>query len=107
MPNNGKTYTEVLIDIYDKLDNVEQRVIKRIDVITVDNAECKEKMARGEVKFAALADKLDGKGGVNERIETNAADIKTNENSIVKVRNLNATITAGLSTIAAFIGLQK
>ena len=107
MPNNGKTYTEVLIDIYDKLDNVEQRVIKRIDVIASDTAECREKMARGDVKFDAIRDKLDGEGGVNERIKVNAADIKTNENSIVKVRNLNATITAGLSTIAAFIGLQK
>ena len=106
MPN-GKTYTEVLLDVYDKLDNVEQRILGRIDVIANDNADCREKLARGDAKFAGIDNKLDGKGGINERVKENTGGIKTNADNIVKVRNLNATITAFFSGIAALVGLSK
>jgi len=105
--SNGKTYTEVLLDVYDKLDNVEQRILGRIDVIANDNADCREKLARGDAKFAGIDNKLDGKGGMNERVKDNAGGIKTNADNIVKVRNLNATITAFFSGIAALVGLSK
>ena len=28
---NGKTYTEVLVDVYERIDVVEQRIVKRLD----------------------------------------------------------------------------
>ena len=99
--SNGKTYTEVLLDVYDKLDTVEQRIVRKIDVIAKDNAECKERMARGEAKVDSLDEKIDAYyKKVDKRIDTNVADI-------TKVRNLNAVLTALFSSIAAFVGLSK
>ena len=99
--SNGKTYTEVLLDVYDKLDTVEQRIVRKIDVITKDNAECKERMARGETKVDSLDEKIDAYyKKVDKRIDTNVADI-------TKARNLNAVLTALFSSIAAFVGLSR
>ena len=99
MPN-GKTYTEVLLDVYEKLDNVEQRIIKRIDTIAADSADCREKLAKGDAKFKAIDDKIDGKGGINEQIEKNVKEIG-------KVRNINTFIALIASTIAGIIGVHK
>ena len=100
MPNNNKTYTEVVLEFTDRLDAVEQRIIARLDSIVAANADCKEKLARGDAKFAAIDDKIDGKGGVNERIDENA-------NEIGKVRNLNTFVALIASTIAGIIGVNK
>ena len=105
--SNGKTYTEVLIDVYEKIDNVEQRIVKRLDTIVKESADYKAALAKGEAKFKAIDDKLDGKSGVNERIGKNTDDIETNENNITKVRNINISITALLSALAGFVGLQR
>lgn len=98
--SNGKTYTEVVLEFSDRLDAVEQRIITRLDSIVAINADCKERLARGDAKFAAIDDKIDGKGGVNERIDENA-------NEIGKVRNLNTLIALIASTIAGIIGVNK
>ena len=116
--NNNKTYTEAVLEFADKLnivnkefinkiDIVEQRIINRLDAIVINNAECKESLARSEIKFVALDDKLDGKGGMNERIDANKSDIKTNEEKIIQIRNLNTVISGIGATIASIIGLQK
>jgi len=98
--SNGKTYTEVVLEFSDRLDAVEQRIITRLDSIVAINADCKERLARGDAKFAAIDDKIDGKGGVNERIDENA-------NEIGKVRNLNTFVALIASTIAGIIGVNK
>ena len=101
MPNNGKTYTEVVaefkteigdlrVELIDRTNDNHIAVLDRLDAITSGQAAAEER-DRAQAK----------------EIDTNAADIKTNAAGIVKVRNLNATITAALSGIAAFIGLQK
>ncbi len=91
MPNNGKTYTEVLIEIYGKMDKVEQRLIKRLDNIQDSTA----------ATVAIALDSADKKhGAMDKRVDTNTDDIK-------KVRNLNAGIALLASTIAGIIGLQK
>ena len=97
MPNNGKTYTEVLLDVYAKIDTVEQRVTGKLDAVIRDNADFMARLAAGDEKFNAQ----------EKRIATNEADIKANEGNITKVRNLNAAITAFFSGIAALVGLSK
>ncbi len=104
MPNNSKTYTEVLIDIYDKLDNVEQRVIKRIDVIASDTAECREKMARGDVKFDILDKRIDKTDG---RVDGHDDDLIDALKSQSNVGKLNALGTVLGTIIASVIGTQK
>ncbi len=88
MPANGKSYTQVLIDVYEKMDRVEQRLIKRLDGIQDNTA-------------ATVAIALDATerihGSMNKRIDDNTDDIK-------KTRNLNITIATVLSAIAAWLG---
>ena len=100
MSANDKTYTEVLIEVYEKIDNVERRIVGKIDDVVSDNADFRVELAKGGAKFKAIDDKLDGEGGVNERIKTNSTDIKN-------VRNLNTFIALLGSTIAGIIGTQK
>jgi 3-phenylpropionate/cinnamic acid dioxygenase small subunit len=99
--SNDKTYTEVVVelkaemgdlrvDFIDRLNDNQVAVLDRLDVITSGQSAAEER------------DKAQGK-----QIEDNRVDIKTNADGIVKVRNLNATITAAMSGLAAFIGLQK
>jgi len=74
---------------------------------TQHNGEVMEQLARGDEKFTAIYDKMDGKGGMNERIKDNANDIETNAENVVKVRNLNAGIALITSTIAGILGWNK
>ena len=100
MSTNGKSYTEVVLEFTRILAVSEHRQ-------TEHNTEVLKSLARGDEKFIAIYDKMDGEGGMNERIKENAGDIETNADNIVKVRNLNATLTAFFSGIAAFVGLSK
>ena len=100
MSPNDKTYTEVVLEFTNMLADSESRQ-------TEHNGEVMTQLARGDEKFAAIYDKMDGKGGMNERIKDNSDDIETNVANIVKVRNLNATIAAGFSAIATFIGWNR
>ena len=101
MPNNGKTYTEVLLEVYEKIDNVEQRVVGKVDAIIRDNADFKAALAKGEAKFDAIDDKIEtGCAGLSKRIDENGT-------AIGKVRNLNAGIALLASTIAGIIGVNK
>ena len=95
--SNGKSYTDVVLEFSDRLDTVEQRIIKRLDVIAQDNADIKAGLARDDARFHALDKSC---VSIAKRIDTNAADIK-------KVGGLNAFATIVASTIAGIIGTQK
>ena len=101
MPNNGKSYTQVLLDVYEKIDNVEQRVVGKVDAIIRDNADFKAALAKGDAKFKATDDKI------AVCYETLTKDIDENTREIGKVRNLNLTITTAFSAIAAFVGWNQ
>ena len=94
---NGKTYTEVLIEVYDKIDVVEQRITGKLDATIRDNADFKAALAKGDAKFEAMDKSCIV---INKRVDTNTEDIK-------KVRNLNAGIALLASTIAGIIGINK
>ena len=100
MTTNDKSYTEVVLEFTRMLTDSESRQ-------TTHNGEVMTQLARGDEKFKAIYDKLDGEGGINERIKDNAGDIETNADSIVKVRNLNAFIALLGSSIAGIIGVNK
>ena len=100
MPSNGKSYTEVVLEFTQMLSASEHRQ-------TIHNGEVMESLARGDEKFKAIKDKMDGKGGMNERIKENAGDIETNADNITKVRNLNTGIALLASTIAGILGVNK
>jgi len=91
--SNGKTYTEVVLEFTNMLAESEHRQTKH-------NTEVMTQLARGDEKFAAIYDKMDGEGGMNERIKDNA-------DSIVKVRNLNTFVAFIGSVIAGIVGTQK
>ena len=94
---NGKSYTEVVLEFSDRLDVVEQRVIGKLDAIVRDNADFKATQAKNEATLKAIDDKVD----------SNSDDIKTNTKDIKKVGGLNAFATIVASTIAGIIGTQK
>jgi hypothetical protein len=94
---NGKSYTEVVLEFSDRLDVVEQRIIGKLDAVIRDNADFKATQAKNEAECKAVDDKVDG----------NSEDIKTNAKDIKKVGGLNAFATIVASTIAGIIGTQK
>ena len=98
--SNGKSYTAVLLDVYAKIDTVEQRITGKLDATIRDNAEFMSRLATGDAKFKAIDDKLDGEGGINERLKQHDTDIRG-------VRNLNTIIAAVFSAIAALVGVNK
>ena len=96
MPNNGKTYTEVVLEFTQMLTESERRQ-------TEHNIEVLESLAGGTEKFKAIYDKMDGKGGMNERIKTNATTGKSNADKIKVVGG----IEAALLMLCAWMGLSK
>ena len=100
MSPNDKTYTEVALEFTKMLADSETRQ-------TQHNGEMMTQLARGDEKFTAIYDKMDGKGGMNERIKDNTGDIETNADNIVKVRNINAFIALLGSTIAGIFGVNR
>jgi len=86
MSGNGKTYTEVLLDVYEKIDVVEQRITGKLDATIRDNADFKARLAAGDEKFAATDDKIAA------CYKTLNKDIADNKKTIEKVRNLNTFI---------------
>ena len=103
-----RTYTEAVLDFSDRLDVVEQRIIRKLDIIVADNSEFKAALAKGDAKFDAIDKRVDAACvAMNLRIDDCATDIDINADAIVKVRNLNAVLTAAFSAVAALIGIQK
>ena len=98
---NGKTYTEVLLDVYEKIDTVEQRVTGKLDAVIRDNSEFMARLAAGDERFHAIDDKIDACRA------TLGKDISENSKTIEKVRNLNTFIALLGSTIAGIIGVNK
>jgi len=94
---SNKSYTEVLLDVYAKIDIVEQRVTGKLDAVIRDNSDFRSALAKGEARFDAM----------DKRIDINVADINVNVASITKVRNLNAGIALLASTIAGILGINK
>jgi len=116
--SNGLTYTEVVLDFTERLNDSEREIltqlaeserrqVERLDAIAEHNSKVMAKLARGDEKFAAVYDKMDGKGGMNEHIAANTTGIEKNVDNIVKVRNLNATLTALFSGAAAWFGWNQ
>ena len=100
MPN-GKTYTEVLLEVYAKMDVVEQRVVGKLDAVIRDNSDFKAELAKGDARFKAIDDRM------SQCQQTVSHDIEANTKTIEKVRNLNTGIALLASTIAGIIGVNK
>ena len=99
--SNGKSYTQVLLDVYDKIDTVEQRVTGKLDAVIRDNSDFKAALAKGDARFKATDDKI------AVCYETLTKDIDENTKAIGKVRNLNTFIALLGSTIAGIIGINR
>ena len=110
--SNGKTYTEVVaefkteigdlrsefrteigglrVEFVDRINNNHVAVLDRFDDITSGQA-------TAEARYSSQ----------KEQVDDNKDDIKTNAANIVKVRNLNATLTAFFSGAAAWFGWNQ
>ena len=101
MPNNGKSYTEVVAELNGSISDMRVEMVDRINDGNKDILDrldgINSGLARGDERYKAQ----------EKRIEDNATDIKANAGNIVKVRNLNATLTAFFSGIAAFVGWNQ
>ena len=107
MPNNGKSYTEVVaevnasisdmrVEFIDRINDSDTSVLEKLDTINSG-------LVRGEERYNAIYDKMDGKGGMNERIKTNAITGKSNADKIKVVGG----IEAALLMLGAWLGLSK
>lgn len=69
----------------------------KLDTVIAGNSGFRTLLAKNETRILAIDKRLDG----------HDSDIKTNVDEIRKARNINATLTAILSAIAGFVGLQR
>ena len=104
---NGKTYTEVVAEFDSKLTDIRVEFIERVNQ---SDATVMEKLAlihtdlgRGDEKFKAIYDKMDGDGGMNERIKDNTATGKSNADKIKVVGGIEAALLG----LGAWLGFGK
>ena len=103
MSGNGKTYTEVVLEFTQMLTASENRQ-------TEHNGEVMTQLARGDEKFKAIYDKLDGEGGMNERIGKVEDRIDNHDDDFIDVRDKVRTIgriEAALAVVAGIFGIDR
>ena len=93
---NDKSYTEVVLEFTQMLVASESRQ-------TEHNGEVMTQLARGDEKFKAIYDKMDGEGGMNERIKDAEGDIKTNTKNI----RIVGGIEAALLMLGGWLGFRQ
>jgi len=98
---NGKSYTEVVAEFRTEMGDLRVEFIDRINDNHITVLDRLDDITSGQAAAEARYEAQE------KQIDDNKEDIKTNAAGIVKVRNLNATITAAMSGIAAFIGWQR
>ena len=106
-PSNGKTYTEVVaevnasladmrVEFIDRINDSDKHILEKLDDIH-------SAQARGDEKFVAIENKIDGKGGVNERIDVLVTDTKANARNIKVV----GAFEAALLVVCGWVGINK
>ena len=102
MPN-GLTYTEAVLEFTQMLTASENRQ-------TIHNTEVLKQLARGDEKFKAIYDKMDGEGGINERIGKAEDRIDNHDDDFIDVRDKVRTIgriEAALAIVAGALGIDR
>ena len=101
--SNGKTYTEVVLEFTQMLTASEHRQ-------TEHNGEVMTQLARGDEKFKAIYDKMDGEGGINERIGKVETRVGDHDDDFIEVRDKIRTIgriEAALTVVAGLFGIDR
>ena len=103
MSGNGKTYTEVVLEFTQMLTASENRQ-------TEHNGEVMNQLARGDEKFKAIYDKLDGEGGMNERIGKVERRVGDHDDDFIDVRDKVRTIgriEAAITLVLGIFGVDR
>lgn len=86
----GKTYTEVLLEVRDKLDEMERRVVNKID--GVDNT------VNGNTNaIVRLETKMDTIGKASDRHENAIENLKARDRNVTIISTVIASVTGALS----------
>ena len=93
----SKTYTEVILEFNNRIDTVEQRILRRLDALVENGKSVEAMLARCEEKDIAMDKELTA---IEKRIDSNTDRIN-------KVGGLNAFIALLGSAIAGILGTQK
>jgi len=93
----SKTYTEVILEFNNRIDIVEQRILRRLDALVENGKSVEAMLARCEEKDIAMDKELTA---IEKRIDSNIDRIN-------KVGGLNAFIALVGSAIAGILGTSK
>jgi hypothetical protein len=91
MPDD-KTYTEVLLEVRDKLDEMEHRVVNKIDGVGGDVSTNREAIARLETKMDNVCD-------VTNRHERAIDMLKARDRNVTIISTVVASVSGVLSGI--------
>ena len=101
---NGKSYTEVLLEVHDKLDEMERRTITRLDGVQKGVNGNTVALARVETKMTAVCDNIDGHDDDIDDVRKDVTSLKR-ENKIVG--GINGIFTGLVAIIVAFLTLER
>lgn len=104
MSNGGKSYTEVLLEVNDKLDVIEQRTIKRLDDVQHTVTGNQIAITRVDTKMTAVCDAIDGHDTDIDEVRKDVTSLKR-ENKIVG--GINGIFTGLVAVIVAFLTLER
>jgi len=96
MPN-GKTYTEVLLEVYDKLDVVEQRMVTRLDSIDKSVQQNCIMLEGIQHDVTSHENRLNGQSNQIDKLRDSAKNAGL----------ISSTIAIVGSTIAAILGTSR
>ena len=105
--NGGRVTTrefyDALLNQNDSRENMERRIMSELKEIKKHGETVANASVKTEGRCNALEDKIDGKGGVNARIEILATDTKANARNIKVV----GALEAALLVVCGWVGINK
>ena len=101
---NGKSYTEVLLEVHDKLDEMERRTITRLDGVQEGVNGNNVALARVETKMDSMCKSIDKNADDIDECGKDVTNLKR-ENKIVG--GINGIFTGLVAVIVAFLTLER
>ena len=104
MANGGKSYTEVLLEVNDKLDVIEQRTIKRLDDVQTTVTGNQLAITRVDTKMDSVCDKVDSHDDDISDVREDVTSLKR-ENKVVGA--INGIFTGLVALAVAILGTRN
>jgi len=103
---DGKTYTEVVLEFTDRMDVVEQRVIKKLDTLTKEIGGNGTRLTRIETHLETHCKELDRLAKEDVDFKNKMEDYDKKLLGLSRIDKIYGSINAALAVLGGYLGIK-